>query len=213
MDSKRPPEIHAVTGTINASIGANYDIELAVLHPNYATRDAANNIALLRTKTPMIFNDVIKAINMTSSEAIEPGEVATLSGWGATRLADGTMSDHEVLQYMSYRTISVEECREKMITQSTQAIYNSSVCTLTTIRRGACASDTGSPLTLEGQLIGIHLWSYGCGEDYPNVSIRVLGFQRWIRKMMAATYLRLPNSKCVCRTALYCICKRIVGGE
>lgn len=210
VDDKRPPEVYALTGSINASIGTNYHIELAVLHPNYAALNASNNIALLRTATQIIFNEFTRAINISRRSIIKPGQLATISGWGLTTRADGTMSDSEVLQYMSYRTISIEECRQKMIKEdSTHAIYLSSLCALTTIKRGACAGDTGSPLTLKGSLIGVHLLSYGCGEDYPSVSIRVFTFKRWIRKMMAATYLRLPNSKCVCRTPLYCICKRI----
>lgn len=204
VNEKRPSEMYAKTGSVNASSdGPSYDIQLAVLHPNYTREDAANNIALLRTLAPIIFNEFTKAIDI-SLDFVKPSELVTLSGWHA----DGAMSGSEILQSMSYRTISQEDCRQKLSADaSNRPIYQSSFCAVTTIESGSCVGDIGSPLTAKELLIGLHLFNTGCGEEHPTVSLQVLGFNSWINTMMTSRYLHLPNSKCLCRSPINCICR------
>lgn len=212
VDEKEPPEIYAVAGSIYAYVGHQHDIELAVLHPEYKPKNDSNNLALLRTTEKMKLDKYVKEI-VINLAFVEPREDVTLAGWGSTTHAGGPMS--EVLRWIYYKTISNKECKRRMSDEiQDRPLYNSSLCVITAVRSGACAGDTGSPLVFKGLLIGIHLWSYGCGSDYPDVSIRVFKFRRWIRNMMSQLHRGdLVNQKCMCRKPTYCKCKRIIETE
>lgn len=208
VNEKRPAEIYAKTGLVSTSAdGPRYKIQLTALHPNYQRQDAENNIALLRTTTPIIFNEFTKAINI-SLEMVEPSELVTLSGWEALEDSSGTASGPELLQSMTYRTIPFQECNQKMLAaESNLPIYfRSSLCALATIKSGSCAGDIGSPLVAKGLLIGIHLFHTGCAEEYPNVSLQVYPFLSWINTMMTAQYQHSPTSRCLCRSPYDCFC-------
>lgn len=209
VDSKRPPEIYALTGSVNATFGPGiYHIELAVIHPNYTALNASNNLALLSTTRPMILNDFTQPIEINRAYVFAD-ETTTLTGWGSTKDSNGPR--FEILRWVNHKTILNRECRRRMPTPMEDAktwIYASSLCIVGTVGRDTCIGDMGSPLTVNGKLFGVHLWSIDCTTDYPDIFTRVFAFRDWIRNMMKAEYASLDNSKCVCRTPSYCICKR-----
>lgn len=212
VDDTEPPAIYAVAGSIYAYVGHNYDIELAVLHPNYKPNNDSFNLALLRPTNAIKLDHFVKEIGINLA-FVEPRERVTLAGWGSTTHAGGPMSD--VLRWVYYITLSNKECRRRMSDEiQDRPLYNSSLCAITAVGSGACAGDMGSPVVFKELLIGVHLWSYGCGSEYPDVFIRVFRFRRWIRNMMSQLHRGdLVNQKCMCRRPNYCKCKRIVETE
>lgn len=46
---------------------------------------------------------------------------------------------------------------------------------------GSCDHDTGGPLVVNGVLVGVTSWSYGCARPkYPSVFTKVSMYRRWI---------------------------------
>lgn len=52
--------------------------------------------------------------------------------------------------------------------------------------QNVCSGDFGGPLTINGVLIGVTSWGFGCGRPgYPSVWTRIPYFRNWIDSQLA----------------------------
>lgn len=209
LSQRSPPMIYARVGSVDKTKGGDYDIELAVLHRNYAPGNTSHDIAMLRTKTPIEFNNLVKAIDLHLN-FVAGKESAMLSGWEAS---DGPMAN--LLQSVDAKTMSNKGCRKRIAkTDPRIAVYQNSLCILAVQGRGICIRDSGSPISVDGRLAGVHLRTVGgCGKRSPDISIRVYAFRRWINEVMKAHFHLLINYNCVCTLPSRCVCRREAPGE
>lgn len=71
-----------VVGTDQLSSGGrNCYVDDIIVHEKYMKPDLLNDIALLRTKLPIQFNDRVQPIVYTREE-VSPGETLQATGWG-----------------------------------------------------------------------------------------------------------------------------------
>lgn len=66
-------------------------------------------------------------------------------------------------------------------------IFNSTLCTKAEKGIGSCHGDSGGPLTLNNQLIGILSWGVPCALGRPDVYTRITSFTDWITKLTGVT--------------------------
>jgi secreted trypsin-like serine protease len=169
-----------------ASGGDEYDVEEIISHSNYGWN--GNDIALLRMKQPIQFNDNVQPVSIICSEQVSAGAqdvgvMTTITGWGNT---EGTTTSTS-LQYIEVPIISPNDpdLNNQLANQ---------VNTTTEILAGAidggmdsCQGDSGGPLVVrnvedtEWLLVGITSWGLGCADDgKPGVYTKVSNYINWI---------------------------------
>lgn len=146
-----------------------------IRHKEYDKPNIRNDIALLKTSTPIDFSQKgVSAVTLPQSNPEADLDVV-LIGWGT--LENGGITPNN-LQYLNSRTISYEECQAR---QPSHPIYESQVCALTRAGEGACHGDSGGPLvSLNNTLVGLVSWGTPCGRGYPDVYTKVYSFLDWI---------------------------------
>lgn len=74
-------KIQIVAGTNEWKTGTHYNVSKIIVHNKFVLSDYINDIALIRTRSPIKLNDRIQPINFTSN-AVEPDELLQTTGWG-----------------------------------------------------------------------------------------------------------------------------------
>lgn len=168
-------------------------IDEFIVHPGYSDDDTMNDIALLRLKTPLRFNDRVQPACLPKSDMrnklYADGVKTILSGWGELDPKGIFESQKEgrspdILQATSFPIVDTATC-------NTRGRYYGRV------RKGmfcagflaggvdACQGDSGGPLVeeVDGHIIvvGVVSWGAGCAQrNKPGVYTNVLDFMPWI---------------------------------
>ncbi|XP_023306028.2 trypsin eta [Lucilia cuprina] len=152
-------------------------------HPSYSSWTVDYDIGVI------IIDDVfdLKHLNMNSitikeSRPIE-GKVATVAGWGY-REEFGPSSSH--LEEVQVPIVSTAECTQSY---GVGEITERMICAgyVKTGGRDACQGDTGGPLVMNNQLVGLVSWGRGCARPgYPSVYTFVSALKKWIDDTIAA---------------------------
>ncbi|KAL6253693.1 hypothetical protein P5V15_011804 [Pogonomyrmex californicus] len=163
------------TGTISISGGQIHNVQSATCHPNYMEGVQyawANDVAVIRLKQPMTFNQYQSPIKLAQSQPA-PGTRCTLSGWGLTR-ANGSPSP--TLLFMNQNALALSECQSY---HRGMPLGSSHLCMLDKRGVGACQGDSGGPLICNGVQCGITSWVAPCAQGVPDAYSNVpnnLGF-------------------------------------
>lgn len=173
--------IIVAVGTINIKEGVIYKVDQIHIHEEYDPSTIHNDVAVLKTAKEIVFNDNIKPIAIRSTYTNE-AEVATASGWGYTKYP-GEVPDN--LQFLAVKTLENEKCSQAFTPGIGLNIYNGSLCTLTHSGEGMCMGDSGGPLTLNGELVGLVSWGIPCGRGFPDVFTRVSVFAEWVQEKLS----------------------------
>ncbi|XP_046599054.1 transmembrane protease serine 9 [Neodiprion lecontei] len=136
------------------------------------------DIAAVELTRPLAFNSHTLPIALaTRAQVLRVGQVATVTGWGTT-MSSGTLSRR--LQKVDLPLIAWADCLKSYVEHP---ITERMLCAghLHTGGQDACQGDSGGPIVLNGKLIGIVSWGFGCAlPSYPGVYTRVLYFRDWI---------------------------------
>ncbi|XP_017068642.1 trypsin zeta-like [Drosophila eugracilis] len=163
--------------------GFVYPVANWTYHQNYDPITVDNDIGVLQLDTPL---------NLThfgiSSIAIRPerpavGRLATVAGWGY-REEWGPSS--YTLEQTQVPVVSSEQCTE---IYGTGEVTDRMICAGFVAEGGsdACQGDTGGPLVIDGQLVGLVSWGRGCARpNYPTVYCYVASLVDWIEETIAA---------------------------
>lgn len=160
--------------------GDSLGVDQVVIHPGFDFDKKQHDLALMRTKKSMKFNSLVRPISIRSS-FLGPNEVAVASGWGFTAV-DGPKAN--ALQFLHFKTITNEECLELIPEEDKHSVHKGSLCiTQLGQGRGICSGDSGGPLTVNDELVGVASWvSSYCGSDDPDVYTRVSDYLNWIEE-------------------------------
>lgn len=168
--------------------GESHRVEAVYAHPGYANGQA-KDIALLRLATAA--SPMVAPLELASPDIIsaagQPGDVASVSGWG------NTLSDDEyypqLLQEVTVPLVSNAVCNKPVSYDG--EVQSTELCA--GFARGgsdSCQGDSGGPLVVrhEGSFhqVGVVSWGDGCA--LPNkygVYARVASFRNWIGNTMA----------------------------
>lgn len=206
-----PLQYSVRVGSHDRTKGDSYDIDLILLHENFTwgsvkpPQNMFHDLALLRTISPIKFNDRTSATKIMKTNSPDGLSVYVAAGWGRTEPGVPTLP--LLLRFVNYQTLSNEDCKRKMPANAKASIYPSSMCIDTSIYyNNFCRGDSGGPLLYLNRLIGIHSWGIGC-ERYPDVFIRVIDYKDWIDDMQKINFMLPPNSNCVCLKMDRCRCE------
>ncbi|KAK5638684.1 hypothetical protein RI129_012979 [Pyrocoelia pectoralis] len=168
----------AGTNTLIDDHQTNYTVHQAIVHENFDPSILNNDIGILRLTNKINFNDRIQPIPLTDNYPL-PGTPCTLAGWGATSYPSQGYPNN--LQYINLTTISLDECKEKLIPGS-RPITEKKICTLSKEGMGPCGGDSGGGLlnNVNGTLVGIVSWGYSCATGRPDIYTNVHAYLQWM---------------------------------
>lgn len=199
-----PAEIEVVLGILNlsdgpttGSTGQRLAVDQVIPYSGYVENATNNDLALLHLATPATLNAAVGIVDLVGpadSSLFEPGDTATVTGWGAT--SEGGAGSNALLE-VSMPIVSNLTC-------NAPASYNGQITSAMLCAGQAlggvdsCQGDSGGPLVvsdgLGGQIqAGIVSWGTGCAR--PNlygVYTRVALFSSWIDFQLNPP-LTLPN--------------------
>lgn len=151
------------------------------VHPDYPGGVAPNDIALIHVQIPFAITYAVNAIALPPAHSIHSGN-ARLNGWGST--STGLLPNNpNILQVVYKPVLPWEVCRDVL---GDSPLTSTMLCTgPLTGGVSACSGDSGGPLELNNQLIGIVSWGYiPCGSvGAPSVYTRVSAFIDWINSI------------------------------
>jgi len=125
-----------------------------------------NNISVsFQVSVPFTYGPGVQPISLTSSEP-PAGSLAVVSGWGLLS-SGGTLPSQ--LQAVEVYITSRAACNSAYAEYD--GITDNMICAAVPGGgKDACQEDSGGPLVVGGQLVGIVSWGVGCAEpNYPGV--------------------------------------------
>ncbi|KAM5191475.1 plasma kallikrein [Mantella aurantiaca] len=156
------------------------EIEQIIIHPDYIRAENGSDIALLKLKQPLAYNDHQQAICLPPRQDFKTPNKCSITGWGYTKESGPTA---DVLQKAEVPLKSSMECQKsypdvKLNENIVCAGYEQG-------KIDSCKGDSGGPLACEVDkmwyLIGITSWGEGCAQpDKPGVYTKVTEYIDWI---------------------------------
>lgn len=180
VDGYNPSYLRVITGTnVYFEPGATYAVEEFWIHCNYDNPTYHNDIAILRTAEPIVFNELTQPVPLPVSP-LRDGDEIILTGWGDNVLWGGTPDN---LHKLHTKFMTYEECRE--IYGGAEMLDVGHICTFTRVGEGSCHGDSGGPLVANGYLVGLVNWGMPCATGAPDAHASVYYYRDWIRKVMS----------------------------
>nr|XP_033798330.1 transmembrane protease serine 2 [Geotrypetes seraphini] len=165
-----------------------YRVDKIIFNKNYDSETKNNDIALMKLRSPISFNDNIKPICLPNFgmpwEAPKP---CWTSGWGDT---SGRDKGSPVLLAVSVPLISPSRCNARSVYDG--LITASMICAgYLQGGKDSCRGDSGGPLVTDLNslwwLVGDTSWGIGCASiNKPGVYGNVTYFLSWIYEQMQA---------------------------
>lgn len=138
---------HCVDGwsasLINIFVGSNqlngsgvvYRSEKLIKHENYDNPPYHNDIGLVKTRDPFVFNTLVQPIRIRQRRVPDKAFPIILTGWGNLE-AGGSAPNN--LQTINLVNIELEECRERQQPEDQDDVGEGHLCTFTQTGQGAC---------------------------------------------------------------------------
>ncbi|XP_026805755.1 uncharacterized protein LOC113548864 [Rhopalosiphum maidis] len=167
-------------------------VESIIIHEDYNENVLANDIALLKLKYSVTFDDLIQPICMPMTSKIKNVDMSRslpfVAGWGTTRPTD-TYSAPPVTTLMEVQVpiTKSDECAKAYSDEPSAIIDNRVLCAgFPEGGKDSCRGDSGGPLMYpkgkQYYIMGIVSYGYRkCGEPgYPGVYTKVPSFMDWV---------------------------------
>ncbi|NUT45805.1 MAG: serine protease [Saccharothrix sp.] len=166
-------------GNTAHSYGASSVVSAIRMHSGYNPDTVDKDIAVLELLNPLSFSSRVQPIE-PASQSTPHGSVAWADGWGAT--AEGGQAS-SLLRAVDVDVISRSDC-----TASYGAGITSAMVCAGSYGHDTCQGDSGGPLAVNGRLVGLVSWGYGCARpEYPGVYTDVAALHDWIVDNTART--------------------------
>ncbi|XP_026465560.1 chymotrypsin-2-like [Ctenocephalides felis] len=180
-----------VAGSVSLTKGGEvHQVDKITYHDKYSPETMHNDIAVIKLKTPITFDNNKKTIALPKEDTIG-GETVQLSGWGLTAYPDGEIPDIlKKMMAITYENSICEKFHENGPLKpkaSGDIIKPGMLCAYHKLNIGACRGDSGGPLVAEenGKLVQVGVvswaWQY-CALGVPDVYARVYYYLDWIHQ-------------------------------
>lgn len=166
----------------------------SIPHPDYASHNDPNDIALLRLAESVQFSDFVKPICLPTTTSLRMdtflNTAMDVAGWGSTE----TSSSSFVKLKATLKVKDLDACRAKYAQLNGIKLDSTQLCAGGESGIDTCRGDSGGPLMFQDDVNGkaayylVGIVSYGptpCGlSGWPAIYTRVGAFIDWIEKNM-----------------------------
>ncbi|ELU06672.1 hypothetical protein CAPTEDRAFT_18116 [Capitella teleta] len=157
------------------------DVVATIIHSGYDPSTNANDIALLKLKSPVVYTNAISPLCLPEvGDSFADGTECVVTGWGLTSSRATSLS--QVLNQVRIPLVSRARCIE----YHGDIILRSMICAgLDEGGRDTCQGDSGGPLACKSKgryvLTGLTSFGRGCAEpESPGVYTRLSSFTAWV---------------------------------
>lgn len=174
---------------------AERNIQRIVLHPQFNSRNVANNFALLILNNAFSLEDHINVVCLPSQSSLPVTGTSCLStGWGKDVF--GALGRYSaIMKRISLPIVDFNDCQQRLKTTRLGprfALHSSFVCAGGELNKDTCEGDGGAPLVcpigLAGEnryeQTGIVSWGIGCNQAIPAAYANVATARDWIDSEM-----------------------------
>ncbi|XP_011505729.1 PREDICTED: chymotrypsin-2-like [Ceratosolen solmsi marchali] len=112
-------------------------------------------------KETIIFNEAQNKVELENQE-IRENDLVLLSGWGSISYPNNDFAD--ILQKTTMRILDNNKCSQRV----GFVVHYEQVCAFKRKGIGACIGDSGSPLVINGKLVGISSFVLPCALGQPD---------------------------------------------
>lgn len=163
----------------------SFDVSGINMHEGYNPNTIRNDVATVRLNIPIVFNDRVQPVRMTSHSdgRTFAGMMGVVSGFGRT--SDASQATSPVVRFTSNPIMTNADCLASW-GGNTDIIGAQNICLSGVGGRSSCNGDSGGPLTVThgGATLQVGLVSFGsaagCSIGMPSVYARLTYFLRWI---------------------------------
>ncbi|XP_055589061.1 trypsin-2-like [Uranotaenia lowii] len=173
------PRYYTVRAGSNANDEGGQLIQVLyyIIHPENIDYTISFDLALVKLKQELQFQENVQPIALSSEEPAD-GSMGLVSGWG------DTFAENESTEFLRAAEVLIvdrETCYEAYV--NWWEITDNEICAgnIEVEGIGACYGDSGGPLVVEGKLVGVVSWGFGCGlRGFPGVYGNVAAAYDWI---------------------------------
>ncbi|KAG8235394.1 hypothetical protein J437_LFUL009253 [Ladona fulva] len=142
---------------------------------------------LLKVNIKIWDQDECKRIYNEERLNVYPEQICTGTEEGGEGFCDNGTDQHDLLK-VSIQIWNQDECK-RIYNKLHLNVYPEQICAGTEEGgEGFCNGDSGGPLYMNGQVIGIVSWSEGCAEKgWPDVYTRVSAYIDWINSKVSSS--------------------------
>jgi len=176
--------------------GKTVGVAQVIINEKFDRINIRNDIALIKTSSPLPVNLGIDIALATDVSAVSAGNEAQFAGWGVRGITSGELE--AVLMKASSRTVRLRDCAagySDLIEIDTSEELQTKFCVGEALHgvQAACQGDAGGPAFIDhetqgAKVYGIASFSADCGTntDHPSVFTFIGGFRKWIDENIAA---------------------------
>ena len=106
--------IRAIIGTNDLSNGQQYQLIQSKRHSNYTHQYLDNDIALIKTAEPIVFNELVQPIALPTEDTLDDETAGIASGWGMEGIGSDPVPSQ--LRYVDTTIISPALCKNRLPT-------------------------------------------------------------------------------------------------
>uniref|UniRef100_A0A3Q0QTS8 Transmembrane serine protease 13b n=1 Tax=Amphilophus citrinellus TaxID=61819 RepID=A0A3Q0QTS8_AMPCI len=169
------------------SLPEPYLVEKIILDENYNKTTNDQDVALLKLKSPVTFNDKVQPACLPAfDQNFAHGTQCWTSGFGTTQAGSGVVSKD--LMEVTVDIIDTRVCNSRDVYEG--LVTDNMICAgKLEGGKDSCQGDSGGPLVCQGKsrfyLVGITSWGAGCGgKNKPGVYTKVSRVLPWIYTSM-----------------------------
>jgi len=170
-------------GLVRTTLPVTNAVTAITKHPNWNTNTIDADWCLLTLANAVVTSDAVQIIPIADTPPAS-GTTCHLTGWGRTSGSSSTLPT--ALQYTSMSILSAADCHLKW--GDVNAVTSNMICAQSATSSG-CNGDSGGPLTVDGQLVGVVSWgANGCPQDTttrPTVYACAATGKSWVLGKMA----------------------------
>jgi len=178
-------------GAIHVADGSQQTafVDSITLHQSYNPNTIDNDIAILKLKTPLAFNDKVRRACLPDA-SFNPSGMGVASGWGQINNGQGTHN----LQWVAKPVVTRDQCIRPFFSWSPSTITTNMICAGDSDGgESVCFGDSGGPLVVPKSssddtaiVLGAASFVSGtCGEQgFPSVFAYVIPYLNWILPKM-----------------------------
>ncbi|AUS79500.1 serine protease [Actinoalloteichus sp. AHMU CJ021] len=182
-EDSAPSDIRVVAGREdkNSTDGDEAEVTDIWINPDYDSTSFSGDVSVL-TLDVELDHPTVPLATPADEDLHTPGEAATVVGWGTT--SSGGAASRYLLE-TTVPLVSAEDCASAYGGEFDEATM---LCAgLEEGGKDACQGDSGGPLVVEGTLVGVVSWGYGCAQaGYPGVYAGVAAHSDQLAEQIAS---------------------------